>query len=123
MRKLNAERGVKSAGSAASSASALVPISTESEETTASLAVKPEMSAVAQRQSAKPSGAKMGATSRPIMASRLSLLEATTFSRASKLCKNQMATVASKMTVKALERKSLAFSQRRSATLLAEGRR
>ena len=38
--------------------------------------MKPEISAVAQRQSAKPSGAKMGATSRPIMASRLSLLEA-----------------------------------------------
>ncbi|CDB88466.1 unknown [Firmicutes bacterium CAG:170] len=47
--------------------------------------MKPEISAVAQRQSAKPSGAKTGATSRPIMASRLSLLEATTFSRASKL--------------------------------------
>ena len=63
--------------------------------------MKPEISAVAQRQSAKPSGAKMGATSRPIMASRLSLLEATTFSRASKLWRNQMAMVARKMTEKA----------------------
>ena len=66
MRKLNAERGVKSAGSAASSASALVPISTESEETTASLAVKPEMSAVVTRQSSKPSGRKRTEIKRPI---------------------------------------------------------
>ena len=91
--------------------------------TTDSFAMKPEISAVAQRQSAKPSGAKMGASQRPMMASRLCSLLVTTFSRASKLCRNQMTIVARKMTVNARSIKSFALSQSKSATLLRLGRR
>ena len=99
------------------------PMSTPSVDTTDSLAIKPEIRAVAARQSPKPSGAKMGAMSRPTAASRLSVLSATTFSRASKVCRNQMMHTAKKITVKALWRKSFAFSQQSCHTLLREGKR
>ena len=89
--------------------------------TTDSFAMKPEMSAAAQRQSAKPRGAKTGAMRCPIMARRLPALSVTTFSRVSKLCRNQMTIVARKMTVNARSRKSFAFSHRSSATLLTDG--
>ena len=70
-------------------------------ETTLSLAVKPVISAVEARQSPKPSGAKIGAIQLPIMASRLESVAVATLSRRSKVCKNQMITVATKMIVKA----------------------
>ena len=54
-------------------------------ETTASLAVKPEISAVATRQSAKPRGLNIGAINLPIAASILSALSSTGFMRVSKL--------------------------------------
>ena len=85
--------------------------------------MKPEISAVVQRQSAKPSGRNSGARSWPIMASRLSESAETTFSRASKLCRNQIATVARKMTENARCKKSFAFSHSSSATLFALGKR
>ena len=91
--------------------------------TTDSFAIKPVISAVAQRQSAKPSGANMGASQRPTMASRLCSLLVTTSSRVSKLCRNQMTMVARKITVKARSIKSFALSQSRSATLFTLGRR
>ena len=53
----------------------------------------------------------------------LSALSETTFRCRSKDCRNQMMTVAVKMTVKARCRKSFAFSHMRSPTLFAEGKR
>ena len=91
--------------------------------TTDSLAVKPVMRAVEARQSLKPSGEKTGAITEPIEARMLSALSATILRRQSKLCKNQMTIEAMKMMVKALCKKSLAFSHMWSSTLLASGRR
>ena len=85
--------------------------------------MKPEISEVAQRQSPKPRGAKRGASTWPIRASRLSALSDTTLSRVSKLWRNQMTMVARKITVKARCRKSRAFSQRRRPTFFRDGRR
>ena len=116
-RKLMAERVVSSDEMAAP------PSSTCSVLTTDSLAIKPEMSAVAHRQSPKPSGRKTGAMNCPMSASRLLALSATTFRRVSKLWRNQMMMVARKITVNARWRKSFAFSQSSSATLLSPGMR
>ena len=116
-RKLAAERLVNIVESGAP------PNKTSSVLTTDSFAMKPEIREVAQRQSAKPSGANTGAIHRPMRAKRLSALSATTFSLISKLCRNQMMIVARKITVKALCKKSLAFSHSRSATLLRLGKR
>ena len=91
--------------------------------TTDSLAMKPEIREVAQRQSAKPRGANTGAIHWPMRASKLSALSVTTFSRVSKLWRNQMMMVARKITVKARSKKSLAFSHSSRATLLRLGRR
>lgn len=78
--------------------------------TTASLAVNPVISAVEIRQSLKPKGMNTGAIKRPISASILWALESTTLNRVSKVCKNQMAKVARKITVKARTTKSFALS-------------
>jgi hypothetical protein len=59
-RKLTADSGVNKPDSAPPSDFMPVFSSTDRVETTASLAVKPEISAVATRQSAKPRGAKTG---------------------------------------------------------------
>ena len=99
------------------------PVSTARLLTTASLAVKPVTSAVATRQSPKPRGANSGASSPPSMASRLWDESVTTFSRASKVCKNQIRMDARKITVKARVRKSLALSQISWPTFLALGSR
>ena len=123
VRKLMAEAGVNSAGSAAANSPVPTPSSTPSVLITASLAVNPVISAVATRQSLKPSGRNSGASSRPMMASRLSALSCTGFRWLSKLCRNQMMTVARKITVKAFCRKSRAFSHISISTLRAEGRR
>ena len=116
-RKLTALRTVNSDVTAAP------PSSTSSVLTTDSLAMNPEISAVAHRQSPKPRGLNSTASHWPMSASRLSALSVTTFSRVSKLCRNQMTTVARKMTVNARCKKSLAFSHSSSPTLLAEGSR
>ena len=98
-------------------------MSTASVETTCSLAIKPEISAVENRQSPKPRGLNNTATACPMPASRLSVESATGFSRRSKLSRNQMTTVAMKMTENARSKKSRAFSHRSSATLCGEGKR
>ena len=105
------------------SASVLPPSRTVRVETTLSLAVKPVMSAVETRQSPKPSGANSGAIRLPIMASRLASGVSATLRRLSKVCRNQISTVATKMMVKARWMKSRAFSQISCPTLRAEGRR
>ena len=63
----------------------LVLSRTDIVETTASFAVKPEISAVATRQSAKPRGLNIGAINLPIAASILFALSSTGFMRVSKL--------------------------------------
>ncbi len=122
-RKDKAESGVNSAPSAAPRFAVLVPSSTARVDTTASLAVKPEISAVATRQSLKPKGLKITEINWPTSARRLSALSVTTLSLASNVCRNQMMMVARKMTVKARSRKSRAFSHSSRPTLLAEGMR
>ena len=87
------------------------------------MAVKPETRAVTIRQSPKPRGANRGATRRPRAARMLPVLSATTFSFRSKVWRNQIMTVAMKMTVKARVRKSFAFSHISRITLLGEGSR
>ena len=111
------------AGSAVFSASTPVPVRMPSVLTTASFAVKPVMSAVEMRQSSKPSGRNSGERKRPMAASRLSALFVTKFSRASKDSKNQITSVATKITVKARCKKSLALSHSSITTLLPEGSR
>ena len=90
-------------------ASFAAPIKTVKVLTTASLAVKPVISAVAARQSPKPKGANKGAIKAPKEARILWSVD-TTFNRQSKVCKNQINTVAKKMTVNAFLTNSLAFS-------------
>ena len=101
----------------------VVFISTVKVDTTASLAVKPVINAVAARQSPKPSGANIGAIILPTFASILNELSSTTFSRVSKLCKNQIMIDAKKIMVNALVKKSLALSHINNNTLLALGSR
>ena len=60
---------------------------------------------------------------RPMDASRLLLLSVTKFRCRSNDSRNQMASVATKMTVNARCRKSRALSHRSMATLLSVGRR
>ena len=122
-KKLTAASGVNSPERIAGNSAVPVPVRTDSVLTTASFAVKPEISEVATRQSPKPSGRKTGAIQRPMSASRLAALSETTFSRVSKVCKNQMMMVARKMTVNARSRKSRAFSHRSRNTLFGEGSR
>ena len=61
-RKLTADSGENSPASAGPRLAVLVFSSTDRVDTTASLAVKPEIRAVTTRQSPKPRGAKMGAS-------------------------------------------------------------
>lgn len=70
----------------------------------------PLLRAVEAIQLPKPKGAKRGAMAVPMMARMLSELSATRLKRMSKLWRSQMTIVATKMTVKALRRKSFAFS-------------
>ena len=76
----------------------LPPIRTVIVLTTLSLAVKPVIRAVDNLQSPKPSGAKIGAIHPPTRASMLSWESATTLRWISKVCRNQMMMVATKMT-------------------------
>ena len=80
-------------------------------EMTFSLAMKPVSTAVAARQSPKPSGSKMGANIAPIPASMLCDWSATTLKRTSKVCRNQMMSVAMNTTVNAFFANSFALSQ------------
>ena len=122
-RKDSADSGVNRAPRAAPKLAVLVFSSTARVDTTASLAVKPEISAVATRQSLKPRGLNIPEINCPTRARRLSALSVTTLSFVSKVCRNQIIMVARKITVKARSRKSRAFSHSSRPTLLAEGMR
>ena len=100
-----------------------VPNSTFKVETTLSLAMNPVIKAVDIRQSPKPRGFKAGAMTPAAAASMLSWESATMFRWKSKVCRNQMTMVATKMTVKALWRKSFALSQSSRPTFFAPGSR
>ena len=92
-------------------------------ETTLSLAMKPLISAVHIFQSPRPIGCSSGARTPATAARMLSSEDTTMFIRKSKLCRNQITMVASRMTEKARCRKSLAFSHSSCTTFLALGRR
>ena len=77
------------------------PVSTLSVLTTLSLARNPPTSEVAMRQSPKPTGENTGATSEAMFPRILSDWSSTSCRCHEKLCRNQMARVARKMTVKA----------------------
>lgn len=122
VKKLSAERMVNSPAIAPARASVPTLSRTPRVLTTASFAMRPVTRLVTTRQSAKPSGANTGAIHIPMMLSRLVVLsDGTTFSFASKCCRNHMTMVATKMIVKARRIKSQAFSHIRSSTLLSEG--
>ena len=87
------------------------------------MAIRPQTRAQETRQSPKPSGAKTGARRPPSPARRDSDWSATTFRRMSKVCRNQMTTLAAKMMVNALVMKPLALSQASSSVVLGLGRR
>ena len=75
--------------------------------------MNPVISAVEIRQSPNPIGAKSGAIIPATQARMLSLESVTMFKCRSNVCKNQIASVAMKITVNAFWRKSLALSQSR----------
>lgn len=79
--------------------------------TTLSFAVNPVIKAVEILQSPKPKGVNKGAIKPPIIASKLYLESFTTLSLVSKVCKNQMIIVATKIIVNAFVIKSLALLQ------------
>ena len=85
------------------------------------MARKPAISAVAMRQSPRPSGAKTGAIQPDTMASMLCSGLSARAKVGLKLCRNQTAMVAMKMMLKARLKKSLVLSQMRRPTLLALG--
>ena len=90
-------------------------------ETTLSFAMKPLTREVTMRQSPSPAGLKMG-TSTPEMAARMLSCEfSTRFRLKLKCCRNQTTIVATRMTEKALCRKSLDFSQSSRSTFLGLG--
>lgn len=92
-------------------------------ETTLSFAIIPEIREVQILQSFKPIGFIRGAK-RPEIFARILSEEFSTKERCkSKLCKNQISIVAIKITVKALSKKSFAFSHKSWATFFGLGRR
>ncbi len=90
-------------------------------ETTLSFAIKPQIREEETLQSPNPSGLKTGEINPAIPARILSLESVTTFSLKSKVCKNQITTVATKIIVKAFCRKSFAFSHKRCTTFFRAG--
>ena len=114
-RRLTAEREV------INPAGSMPPSRTVKVETTLSLAIKPEISAVEIRQSPKPNGANTGEITPAMAASMLSEEFSTMSRRKSKVCKNQITTDATKIMVNALVKKSLAFSHISIKTLRGEG--
>ena len=89
----------------------LPPKRTSSVETTLSFAMNPLISAVQILQSPSPIGCNNGAKIPETNANILSSEDCTIFMWKSKLCKNHITTVASKITENARCRKSFAFSQ------------
>ena len=99
------------------------PKSTVSVETTLSFAMKPLTRDVVIRQSSRPIGAKTGDIIDAIIPSILSEGSVTIRNPKEKLCKNHITIVAQKITVKALCRKSRAFSHNSMNVVRAVGRR
>ena len=122
-KKPTAVTGVNNVFNDAAMVSVEVPNRTLKVLTTASFAVIPVIRAVETLQSSKPIGLNIGAIVFPIRARRLSELLLTTLNRISKVCKNHIITEATKITVKALCKKSLALSHINNTTVLKEGRR
>ena len=92
-------------------------------ETTLSLAIKPAIRATQILQSANPRGFRSGVRTPATAASMLSLESDTMFSRRLNVCRNQITSVAMKMTENALSTKSFALSHRSLATLAGVGMR
>ena len=95
--------------------------STSMAATTLSFAIKPLISEVTMRQSPSPIGASSGASAPDISASMLSEESAVKFIWVSKLCRNHTTIAAISMTLKALVRKSLAFSHSSCMTFFPLG--
>ena len=93
----------------------------ESVDTTLSFAITPVIRETVTLQSPNPSGMNIGAMRPEIMARMLSELSSTTLNLISKVWSAHIAMVATNMIVKALSRKSLAFSHRSIPTFLAPG--
>ena len=99
----------------------MLPVSTDNVDTTLSLAINPDISAVDIRQSPKPSGANTG-TINPATTARILFCEsAVRLKCRSKLCKNQITIVATKITVNARCKKSFAFSHNNCYTFFNAG--
>ena len=92
-------------------------------DTTLSLAIKPLISDVTMRQSPRPAGLISGAIRPAIAARMLSCESSTILRRKSKVCRNQITSVAIRITVNARCRKSRDFSQSSWSTLRGLGRR
>lgn len=99
------------------------PKSTVSVETTLSFARKPLTRDVVMRQSSSPIGAKTGDIADAMIPRILSDGSSTMRKPKEKLCKNHITIVAQKMTVKALCRKSRAFSHNSINVVRIVGRR
>ena len=99
----------------------LSPKRTIKDDTTLSLAMNPEIRAVQILQSPRPRGAMMGAIQPATMARMLSFSSVTMEKLVSKVLRSHIITVATRITEKALWRKSFAFSQRSWNTFLALG--
>lgn len=87
-----------------------LPKSTESELTTLSFAINPEIRAVETLQSLNPSGLNTGAIKLPKIESMLSDDDFATLSLVSKVCRNHIITDAAKIIVNALVMNAFALS-------------
>ena len=92
-------------------------------DSTVSLASSPVTSAVAARQSPKPSGANTGASACPATASRLSPALAATRHVGVNVRSTHTPTLAARMTVNARVRNSFVRTHIRRSTLRASGQR
>ena len=119
----NTRSDTTESGVSAARSCAVEPNRTDSVATTISFAMKPAMSAVVTRQSAKPRGEKIGAI-QVAMAARIdSCASLATVSAGVKYCRNHTTTAAANTTVNARCRKSLVFSHMSMRTDFALGRR
>ena len=103
------------------SKAAVFPNRIESVDTTLSFAINPVIRAVEILQSPYPIGLKIGAITLATIARILSLESVTMLRCVLNVCRNQITSVAMKITVNALCRKSFALSQRRCPTFFAPG--
>ena len=95
-------RHTAASGESTSTSAAVLPNNMDNVETTLSFAIKPVTRAVENLHSPKPRGLNTGAINPASTARILSLESVTIFKCRSKVCKNQITMVATKITVKAL---------------------